>query len=860
MVLHGPAGVGKTRLAEEALRRAERGGRRSSAPSATRRWRRSRSARSLTSCRRRWSAALGVGDDERTGLFHAARAELRRMAGDDRLVLLVDDLDLLDETSVAVLVPLVVSRTVFLIGTVRTGRTPVAAARRSPTRRSPRAPRPRPARARRARRAAAPRPRPSGGRRRPRRAGAAVGRQPAGAHRAGARRPRAGRCSSTRMATWVLTGPCRRRRRSTSWSTSTSPASTPRASRCSNCWRCASGSASPTSSAAYGLGHARGAGGRPASSWWSTRDAGRPCAWPTRSTARCCGRAGAAAAPPHPARAGRHRRGHGARRREDVVQVALWRVASGGRVPGERLLRAARLALAGHDPQLAMRLVAAWPTPTSRRSTAPRCSPRRTPCSGGTTTSSASSPRCGTRSSATPRRAHLAKRLAEDPVLPQRDLAGALAAHEAAARCCPTTTCSPPSTPVGRCCSPTPAGRPRRCAIIEAMSSSDARQARGSSWPAATAVSLLSVGRHDEAERMSPGAPPPTTPTLPGWLARRGITRHLVNEAHALAYSGRYAEATRRCSSRRRAGAGERCPRRLGVVRDDPGRDRPRHRPWRRGDPPVRRGRRRRRRRPARTPPSCGPTSASPRATCCSASATRRRRPSPAPTTSATARSPRRWPPRNGPGPGSTPAAATWRPHAQRIREAVVPIRADELHMFEPALLHDLVRFGVAGEAVDRLEELGGVDRRPAGRGPRRPRPRPSSPATPTRCATVVDGYEALDVLDLAAEAAAELAELHQQRGEARLATAAMQRCAELADAGRRPAHAAARPWRRRRAADRSRARGGAARRRRAQQPGDRRPPGSVDPNRRDAPRPRVPQAGHHRPLGARRRRSRGDR
>jgi predicted ATPase len=56
-------------------------------------------------------------------LFHVGQAELGRLAGDDRLVLLVDDLDLLDDTSVAVLVPLVVSRRVFLIGTVRTGRT-----------------------------------------------------------------------------------------------------------------------------------------------------------------------------------------------------------------------------------------------------------------------------------------------------------------------------------------------------------------------------------------------------------------------------------------------------------------------------------------------------------------------------------------------------------------------------------------------------------------------------------------------------------------------------------------------------------------------------------------------------------------
>ncbi len=106
VVLHGPAGVGKTRLAEEALRLAERAAARSSGRSATRRRRRSRSAPSPTCCPPTCVHELGVGDDERTALFHAARAELRRLAGDDRLVLLVDDLDLLDDTSVAVLVPL----------------------------------------------------------------------------------------------------------------------------------------------------------------------------------------------------------------------------------------------------------------------------------------------------------------------------------------------------------------------------------------------------------------------------------------------------------------------------------------------------------------------------------------------------------------------------------------------------------------------------------------------------------------------------------------------------------------------------------------------------------------------------------
>src|SRR3954469_23204295 len=112
VVLHGPAGVGKTRLAEEALRLAERGGRRverAVGHPATREIPLGALSHLLPAD---LITQLGVGDDERTSLFHAVRAELRRLAADARLVLLVDDLELLDDTSVAVLVPLVVARTV----------------------------------------------------------------------------------------------------------------------------------------------------------------------------------------------------------------------------------------------------------------------------------------------------------------------------------------------------------------------------------------------------------------------------------------------------------------------------------------------------------------------------------------------------------------------------------------------------------------------------------------------------------------------------------------------------------------------------------------------------------------------------
>ena len=116
----------------------------------------------------------------------------------------------------------------------------------------------------------------------------------------------------------------------------------------------------------------------------------------------------------------------------------------------------------------------------------------------------------------------------------------------------------------------------------------------------------------------------------------------------------------------------------------------------------------------------------------------------------------------------------------ERIREVAELARRDEVFIFEPGVLNDLVRLGVPGEAVDRLQELAGqID------GPLVQAHAGHALAVVERdvglLSDVVDRYEAIDVLGHAAEAAAELAELHRARGEARLATAAQQRSAELA-------------------------------------------------------------------------------
>ena len=396
-MLLGPAGVGKTRLAEEALRLAEQAGRRverAVGHPAT-------EAIPLGALAHLLPATtvldLGVGDDERTALFHAARAELRRLAGDDRLVLLVDDLDLLDDTSVAVLVPLIVSRTVFLIGTVRT--------------------------------ADAPSPRLAGLQRdghlvrldleplshdelgallhraldgpvsapRARRAGPPVGRQPPGADRAGPGGPGARRRSSRPAAS----------------GTSTAPLPTTAAldelvaehlagvdeaglavlELLAVCER-------------FGLADLEAVHGPAtlealeASRLVTVVTSGRRTA--VRLAHPLYGEVLRARLPPLRLRRIQQQladlvEAHGARRREDVVQVALWRVASGGRVPGDQLLQArpagARRPRPGAGRAARRR---GRTTAPSTRANAPRCSSRPTPCRVTTTRSSGSSPPCGT--------------------------------------------------------------------------------------------------------------------------------------------------------------------------------------------------------------------------------------------------------------------------------------------------------------------------------------------------------------------------------------------------------------------------------------------------------------------------------
>ena len=115
-----------------------------------------------------------------------------------------------------------------------------------------------------------------------------------------------------------------------------------------------------------------------------------------------------------------------------------------------------------------------------------------------------------------------------------------------------------------------------------------------------------------------------------------------------------------------------------------------------------------------------------------------------------------------------------------RLRDVLEVVQRDGVRTFESAVLNDLVRFGRAEEAVERLRWLVGVVDGPLVQA-HYGHAVAVAEGDADALQVVVDDYEALDVLAYAAEAAAELGELHQRRGDGRLATAAMQRSAELA-------------------------------------------------------------------------------
>lgn len=778
VILFGPAGVGKTRLAEEAVRLAERADQRTERAvghPATRAIPLGALAHVLPP---ELVRGLGVGEDERTALFHAARAALVELAGDGRLVLLVDDLDLLDDMSVAVLVPLVVSRAMFLVGTVRTGRSPssqFATLRRD---------------GHLVRIDLDPLP--------PDELGVLLHRALDGPVSAAAFDELA-RLSggNLQVLTELVLGAQERGVLVDDGGVWDLTARLPTTAALDDlvaehladvdeaglrvlellavCER-------------FGLADLERVHGAAtlealeADRLVTVVTSGRRTA--VRLAHPLYGEVLRARLP-----ALRRRRiyaeladiveSHGARRREDVVRVALWRVDSGGQVRGDRLLRAARLALAGHDGALAMRLVSAIADHDAAVSVGERAEVlvEAHALRGDDDAVEQLVTEAQQAALTDEQRAHLARRLADTRFARRRDLDGALAAHHAA-RARLTDPDVIAAVDARRATLLAGAGRPTEALEIADSVATPVTARTRVELAAARATSLLSLGRCDEAAVISRQAAADQA-ELPGWLARRGSAQHLLNEAHAYAYSGRY-EAAREllepAAERARAanalGAWLWFEMTLAEIARDTGRGREAIRRFRAVADTAHAARQDAALVWAHVGVAQGHLLVG---ECEEAAAALQRADaegdSPVATSFGTRERTRAW---LEACQGELASAVA------RIRAVAEAARREEMWIFEVGVRHDLVRFGAASEALGRLEELAGLVDGPLVR----------AHATHARAVVerdvdllraAIDRYEEIDVVWLAAEAAAELADLHRARSEFRLASAAAQRSAALA-------------------------------------------------------------------------------
>ncbi len=120
VLLTGGAGVGKTRLAEKVLELAEAAGMPSARASGHPEGRSIPFAALSHLLPLDVASPAGLDELDRGAVFHRAAAALREHAGDERLLLLVDDGDQLDELSRALVASLVHSRGVFAVLTMQT--------------------------------------------------------------------------------------------------------------------------------------------------------------------------------------------------------------------------------------------------------------------------------------------------------------------------------------------------------------------------------------------------------------------------------------------------------------------------------------------------------------------------------------------------------------------------------------------------------------------------------------------------------------------------------------------------------------------------------------------------------------------
>jgi DNA-binding winged helix-turn-helix (wHTH) protein len=120
VLLTGGAGVGKTRLAEKLVELAEAAGLPSARAAGHPEGRAIPFAALAHLLPPDVASPTGADELDRAGVFHRARAAVRAQAGDQRLLLLIDDADQLDDLSRALVASLVQSRSVFAVLTMRT--------------------------------------------------------------------------------------------------------------------------------------------------------------------------------------------------------------------------------------------------------------------------------------------------------------------------------------------------------------------------------------------------------------------------------------------------------------------------------------------------------------------------------------------------------------------------------------------------------------------------------------------------------------------------------------------------------------------------------------------------------------------
>jgi DNA-binding CsgD family transcriptional regulator len=232
---------------------------------------------------------------------------------------------------------------------------------------------------------------------------------------------------------------------------------------------------------------------------------------------------------------------HGIRRREDLVRVALWRLDGGGDVDTQLLLPAARLALAGRDTALAVRFAEAADAAGAPGEAALVLVEAYAMAGSSAAVESAVDAVWDDPDLTDAQRAHLSRKLADVRLTSKRDADGALDAN-ARGLSRVTNPVERASLLAHRASMLATSARPLAAldAAAEVPVLTEARVRI--ELAAARSNALLALGRSSEAVQEA-RAGLAAQAELPAWLARRGLAQHLVNEAHALAYVGYYREA-----------------------------------------------------------------------------------------------------------------------------------------------------------------------------------------------------------------------------------------------------------------------------------------------------------------------------